>query len=862
MSGIDFSVSGILEEKFGIDIPPGRKGECPFCRKKTFSIKIDDSLGTCFHPHCGKRIISGGIYDDRDVYISQVLEEIFNDMHRNLLAEKNLQDQNAYEYLLNQRKIHPRVIADSLLGSVPVNYSIPIKFEGIINEAKVALAEQNGKRASKNIRLMNEDRLIYLSEMHDNLKFCLANKAGWLTFFYTDENHQIVGFRLRKPYSKRFAHFKPSKSVTGVFGLNLFMRRQTKSMEYMGDNLIVVEGEMNLLQLQSLCLRIGEAKNGDCGYLFACAAGGVNNADFKTISKLPQHPIIVYDNDKSGSGFKLVESAIRTMSVEAVTTPKIDSDLDSFIRSFGDNNFEAWKQWKILLATKKSYFRNYRELADEIFQIRRKQIPGGSLKSFEVNSEVGAVVLNDMRERGKFYNDGQFAYYFSNDTKRLMPISTRGIEFKILFDDYGINGSEPILKYIIEKLGTFAFKHGLKTKIHSFSYFDCEKCTLFLYYQKGSLIRITPNSIDICDNGADGIIFLSNYESHSFEFIDKEDQHSWLWASLLSDVNFSNDLLTRSERILIFTLWFYSLFFKEVQQTRPILTLLGVKGSGKTFILQKVGCLLFGKDFKVTSLPSNVKDLDILITQKDFIVLDNADSAPKWLNDKLAIIATGGAIMPRKLYSDNQSLSYSIDAFVAITSRTPKFKREDIAERLLILKVDRINSFQPASDLLNSMLNNRDKIMSEVVRHLQEILESFRDYKVSKFHTQFRIADFANFVLKVASANGIEERVKLILAKLTREQSVFTLDSEPLFDLLSRWAMQNSSREVTSAELSEELNQLAKELNVEMNYQITPKQLGHKIKHLRSNLDEFFNINVRIVGSRKKLYSFKPKIKS
>ena len=74
--------------------------------------------------------------------------------------------------------------------------------------------------------------------------------------------------------------------------------------------------------------------------------------------------------------------------------------------------------------------------------------------------------------------------------------------------------------------------------------------------------------------------------------------------------------------------------------------------------------------------------------------------------------------------------------------------------------------------------------------------------------------------------------------------------------------MQNSSREVTSAELSEELNQLARELNVEMNYQITPKQLGHKIKHLRSNLDEFFYINVRTVGARKKLYSFKPKIKS
>lgn len=51
------SVSDILSSEYGITAVPGRKCECPFCHKKSFSIKQNDEFGRCFHPVCGRSIV-------------------------------------------------------------------------------------------------------------------------------------------------------------------------------------------------------------------------------------------------------------------------------------------------------------------------------------------------------------------------------------------------------------------------------------------------------------------------------------------------------------------------------------------------------------------------------------------------------------------------------------------------------------------------------------------------------------------------------------------------------------------------------------------------------------------------------------
>src|SRR5882724_5630284 len=109
------SISALLAQKYGIDIKPGGKGECPFCRHRTFSVKRDDMIGKCFHPTCG-RFVTPGSHEHRfDDDLRSVMTEIFQEFHAHLLTLATITDHNnAYTYMVHERRIHPQVVADSM----------------------------------------------------------------------------------------------------------------------------------------------------------------------------------------------------------------------------------------------------------------------------------------------------------------------------------------------------------------------------------------------------------------------------------------------------------------------------------------------------------------------------------------------------------------------------------------------------------------------------------------------------------------------------------------------------------------------------------------------------------------------------
>ena len=113
--------------------------------------------------------------------------------------------------------------------------------------------------------------------------------------------------------------------------------------------------------------------------------------------------------------------------------------------------------------------------------------------------------------------------------------------------------------------------------------------------------------------------------------------------------------------------------------------------------------------------------------------------------------------------------------------------------------------------------------------------------------------------MKIAHYGGLEEQVKDIFAKLSREQSCFTLEGNPIFDLLCEWAQDNPEREVTNADLCLELTELAEKDGNRFVYSGKARSFAQRMKNLRANLAEFFEITERKVGGRKTLYSFKLK---
>src|SRR5216684_3561047 len=105
------TVSQILQENHHLSIPPGSKGECPFCHHATFSVKGDDRLGKCFHPPCGRLLTVGRESGHYPYSLARVLAAVYQDCHQDLLALATRQH-NAYTYLRDERGIHPQVIEE------------------------------------------------------------------------------------------------------------------------------------------------------------------------------------------------------------------------------------------------------------------------------------------------------------------------------------------------------------------------------------------------------------------------------------------------------------------------------------------------------------------------------------------------------------------------------------------------------------------------------------------------------------------------------------------------------------------------------------------------------------------------------
>lgn len=826
-------ISDILATQFAIEITPGTKGECPHCHHNTFSIKKDDTLGMCFHPSCGRYISAYGNESHRDRGLSRLLESIYHDFHKALIGNK---DNRAYRYLSEERRIHHQVIADSMLGMVPVSYDLEVKIDEIIGD------DDGNDENSKALA---------------SLRKCINGCRGWLCFFYTDHHHYITSIRFRKPYSKEIRYFKPFDRA-GLFGHGLFSPEYSLDSDKLLTNLIITEGEFNQLQLQSLCVRHSEAIGKPLGYLPACSVGGVQNADLETLGRITRHPVICYDNDSSGAGFVLVRNAQELLNVEAFTTPEPDSDLDDYIRGFGDNHTTAWEELKRLINDRHHYPRHFEPIAKRVFENRQKK----GLKEFEINAEAAQIIRDDLLDRGKFYNDGQAGYFFDNAEKTLIKIDRDYDEYALLLAKYGIIPSESISKYLTDALRLEALANGIKSDIYRMSYYDPSKYTLYLFRYDNRIYKISPNDIALVDNGTDGVLFLSNQKTDPFDVGGLEESLLWYDKAIVSGINFADDLLTKNERCLTFILWYLSLYFESIMPTKAIMAFIGERGSGKSITMRKVGKLLQGRNFDVTPLSDDPKDFDAAVTNFPFVAIDNADSNCKWLNDRLATVATGGTIKKRVLYTTNKVVEIPARCFLAITSRTPRFRRDDVADRLLIMRVERYPTFIREKHLLDEVTGNRNEIMAGLVPALQEVVRALKQYSDSPVNSGvFRMADFADFALKIARYAGIEDQVKVIFEKLSKEQSRFTLENDPVLDLLESWINkpENINREITSIDLCKELTAIAEEQKINFFFRDKQRAFAQQMGNLKIGLSEYYDITENVGRGRKKYYSFRKK---
>lgn len=823
--------------------------ECPVCGKKHFFLYGNNlEFGKCHHCNCGLYLNLNAINGNVN-YKSIILERFKGTSHEYLFTnDQNEQPIQAFIYANQNRKISENILKRSDIGAIPLNYDVQKENEDLIKELENKIEAEADIEKKEKYQTKLSELLNFLIKFQ---KF-INDNYGKLAFFYRDEKELITQIKVRKPYTdtKSFQTFKANENA-GVFNTRLFSPDEmtTKKNKKIAERMLIFEGEFDQLTFATLAMN-------NIFPVQSCALGGANG-DLETALKLSDKTCLVYDNDNAGKS--VLDRAKELCAIRAVTTPEPYKDIDEYINSFKDEN-ECQKAIINLLDSAKSYHRELKGIKNQIRTIMKEQ--GNALDKQE---KVTQIVIAELLQRGKFYKDNNFSYLFIYDTKRIIPIFANNEQLRMLLTRIGINPAKDYYQFVVNELIAYAHLKGEYTEMYNFCHYNPKSNVLYIFNNDKTIYKISTENIEILENGDEGIMFNYKSENEPFEYVQYDKNKNYFKDIILDYMNLEkeegNESLTPDELKELLKLWFYSTFFHSIMPSKVILVASGEKGSGKTSTLRRLGIILFGAKYNVTPLPNKPEDFDTTLTNNHFVIFDNVDTKKQWLNDKLASAATGQTIQKRKLYTDNEEIKLPTKTFLAMTSRTKYFSRDDVADRLICLPFERIKSFITENELISVILENRNEIMSYIIDELQNIIRILAETENKKYSTKFRIADFAIFGLKINDILGQKEKFAKTLDKVSEVQKALATEEDSLIYCLKILAKYDLTIKAYSGfELYNKLLFLAspEQFNVsefKLQYK-SVKSLTKRLGNIKNNIIQDVKVTIYKKRANQKEYTF------
>jgi energy-coupling factor transporter ATP-binding protein EcfA2 len=354
------------------------------------------------------------------------------------------------------------------------------------------------------------------------------------------------------------------------------------------------------------------------------------------------------------------------------------------------------------------------------------------------------------------------------------------------------------------------------------------------------VIRITHNNIDKITDGSYGVVFpwSTTGEPFSVDYGDLGEP----WYELLFGKGLNNVLtLSRDEALAILRTWFMFLLFRSLAVSKPILAIFGQPGSGKSTTFRKLYALLYGKSRSIGAVTSP-DDFDHSVSVDPLVVLDNVDTWERWLPDRLALSASSSDITKRKLYTDSDTIVLKRQALVGLTAHNPRFGREDVTDRLILLTFERFLHFLPEGQIIAEIIEKRNKLWGAIIQDSQRILRtpmpSMNDVP------QFRVEDFARIGYWIAKALGYEKLFVTALGKVRMGQKAFNLEEEQMLvtAISSLCSKQKEPAWRSAGNLWSELELVSKDPQAFAKTYRNAVFLGKKLWALQESLNEMFDV--------------------
>lgn len=455
---------------------------------------------------------------------------------------------------------------------------------------------------------------------------------------------------------------------------------------------------------------------------------------------------------------------------------------------------------------------------------------GQNLSPVQQKTQIAKAVVDALRQRGRFYfhaerRDFDSAMVFDGERKRLERI--RSDSFIAWLSDWlSVNRADGLFKYVLAEVETAALGSG-STPIIPEAYWASRPGAVYLSNGDGRIVRATAAGLDTVDNGTDGVLFAAGRTLAPWNLTDPADPFETcsLFTSVHCAAGHGADLLR---------VWLYSL--PTSPRSKPPLCLAGDIGSGKTRTAKGIA-ELYGLPFVASKVEDEAeRDFWPSVDAGGLLTLDNADSRVKWLADSLANAATDGCSQRRKLYTDAETVTLRSRAWICVTTANPLFASDaGLADRLLVVRMNRRAGETSDSKLTDEIVTNRDAALSHIVTTIQAALA---DDKPTPTGLNSRHPDFAAFAVKIGRALGREAETIAALQAAEMDKAAFCLENDQIGAALMAYLKEAKSFTGTAAELVPKLC----EVDGELTDKLSPKRLSKRLAALWPHLEKALDV--------------------
>lgn len=493
----------------------------------------------------------------------------------------------------------------------------------------------------------------------------------------------------------------------------------------------------------------------------------------------------------------------------------------------------------------------------------------GKLAPFLKVRTSAAAVISHLQEKGKLARDETDIYWLNEETHALTAFETLDWT-RYVHNFFGVNARESFGNQVLESIKHLAYDRAKEVKVRKRSWFDTENYTEYINLGGPEIYILNgdPAKLEVVYNGDADVLFKNSEDNfHLSNLLLTPDAAISPWPYLTDDVNFAEgqEGTTTAQQQQMLKAFFISTFFAELLPTRPILTILGTSGYGKTTTARRLLNILEGPNSEVIPVnPDKPDSFRASVIAHRYLVLDNIEEAgnARWLPDMLNVLATGANIELRKLHTTNQMQQFETNCFLSMTATTMPFAKETVYTRMLPMQMGPVMSRRNEGAIKAELRANFNGIWKGIFINLDETISELKKVTSVVVPSESRLADFTVFCNRIKDASYLDGAVLMAgLGNLVNRQKQTLEDSSPFIGALAAFMQTVPSGDTGFMPLSEvysRVKKIADLAHMEWPWS-TVQALSKHIEMLEQQLIQNFGMSVRKIkdnGRDIKQYKF------